>query len=302
MLIVTGTCFNIQRYSVHDGPGIRTTVFLKGCPLSCTWCHNPEGLSREMELLVVQDRCVGCGACVAACPNPPVISADGHTVPDRRSCLRCGSCVDVCVAGARRLVGQPMTVAELLAEIERDRAFYDESGGGVTFSGGEPLEQHEFLLACLRACRERGLHTAIDTSGYAPRDVVLEAASLTDLFLYDLKLLDEAGHQQLVGVPLAPVLANLCALDEAGAEIWIRFPLIPGVTDSMDNIKALGRRVASLRTRRVHLLPFHRTAADKYARIERKWALDGLEDVSEDRVQEAAEGRGALGLDVRIGG
>ncbi len=302
MSIVTGTCFNIQRYSVHDGPGIRTTVFLKGCPLSCTWCHNPEGMSRELELIVVQDRCVGCGACVEACPNPPVINADGHSVPDRRSCLRCGSCVDACVAGARRLVGQTMTVAELLAEIERDRVFYDESGGGVTFSGGEPLEQHEFLLACLGACRERGLHTAIDTSGYAPRDVVLEAASLTDLFLYDLKLLDEAGHQELVGVPLAPVLENLCALDEAGAEIWIRFPLIPGVTDSMDNIKALGRRVTSLRTRRVHLLPFHRTAADKYARIERKWALDGLEDVSEDRVKEAAEALGALGLDVRIGG
>jgi len=277
MSIVTGTCFNIQRYSVHDGPGIRTTVFLKGCPLSCTWCHNPEGLSREMELLVVQDRCVGCGACVAACPNPPVINADGHPVPDRRSCLRCGNCVDVCVAGARRLVGQPMTVAE-------------------------PFEQHKFILACLRACRERGLHTAIDTSGYAPRDVILEAASLTDLFLYDLKLLDEARHQELVGVPLAPVLENLRALDEAGAEIWIRFPLIPGVTDSMDNIEALGRRDASLRTRRVHLLPFHRTAADKYARIERKWEHAGLEDVTEDRVKEAAEALGALGLDVRIGG
>ncbi len=299
---MTGTCFNIQRYSVHDGPGIRTTVFLKGCPLSCTWCHNPEGLSREMELLVVQDRCVGCGACVAACPNPPVINADGHPVPDRRSCLRCGNCVDVCVAGARRLVGQPMTVAELLTQIERDRAFYEESDGGVTFSGGEPFEQHKFLLACLRACRERGLHTAIDTSGYAPRDVILEAASLTDLFLYDLKLLDEARHQELVGVPLAPVLENLRALDEAGAEIWIRFPLIPGVTDSMDNIEALGRRVASLRTRRVHLLPFPRSAADKYARIERKWEHAGLEDVTEDRVKEAVEALGALGLDVRIGG
>lgn len=299
---MTGTCFNIQRYSVHDGPGIRTTVFLKGCPLSCTWCHNPEGMSRELELIVVQDRCVGCGACVEACPNPPVVNADGRAVTDRRSCLRCGSCVDVCVAGARRLVGQPMTVEELLTEIERDRAFYEESGGGVTFSGGEPFEQHEFLLACLRACRERGLHTAIDTSGHAPRDVILEAATLTDLFLYDLKLLGEAEHQELVGVPLAPVLGNLRALDEAGAGIWIRFPLIPGVTDGMDNIEALGRGVASLRTRRVHLLPFHWTAADKYARIEREWRHAGLKDASEDRVKEAAEALGAMGLDVRIGG
>lgn len=258
-------------------------------------------MSRQA-MIVDMDRCVGCGACVEVCPNPSVVNPDGRAVTDRGSCLRCGSCVDVCVAGARRLVGQPMTVGELLAEIERDRAFYEESGGGVTFSGGEPFEQHEFLLACLRTCRERDLHTAIDTSGHAPRDVILEAATLTDLFLFDLKLLDEAQHQELVGVPLAPVLENLRALDEAGAEIWIRFPLIPGVTDSMDNVNALGRRVAPLRTRRVHLLPFHRTAADKYARIEREWEHAGLEDVSEDRVKEAAEVLGAMGLDVRIGG
>ena len=299
---MTGTCFNIQRYAIHDGPGIRTTVFLKGCPLSCTWCHNPEGLSREAELVVIQDRCVGCGACVAACPNPPVDGTDGRPVPDRQSCLRCGSCVDVCVAGARRLVGQPFTVEELLAVIERDRAFYKESGGGVTFSGGEPFEQHEFLLACLRACRERGIHTAVDTSGHAPRDVVLEAAAVTDLFLFDLKLLDDADHQRCVGAPLAPVLANLTALDEAGAEIWVRFPFIPGVTDSMENVGALGRTVTALRTRRVHILPFHRTAADKYARIDREWEHAGIAEVSEETTQAAAEALTAMGIDARIGG
>jgi len=299
---VTGTCFNIQRYAIHDGPGIRTTVFMKGCPLSCTWCHNPEGLSADAELLVVQGLCVGCGRCVEVCPNPPVIGADGRAVPDRRSCLRCGSCVDVCVAGARRLVGQSMTVEELITEIERDRAFYDESGGGVTFSGGEPLEQFGFLMACLEACRDRGIHTAVDTSGHAPRDAILRAAAVTDLFLFYLKLLDENEHQKLVGIPLSPVLENLRALDDAGAEIWVRFPFIPGFTDGMGNVTALGRTVASLRTRRLHILPFHRTAADKYARIEREWEHAGVAEVAESRVKAAAETLEAMGLDVRIGG
>lgn len=299
---MTGTCFNIQRYAIHDGPGIRTTVFLKGCPLSCTWCHNPEGLSREAELVVVRDRCVGCGACLAACPNPPVEGADGRPVPDRRSCLRCGSCIDVCVAGARRLVGRSITPEELMAEIERDTAFYEESGGGVTFSGGEPFEQHEFLQTCLETCRERGIHTAVDTSGYAPRDAVLKAATVADLFLFDLKLMNETEHQRCVGAPLGPVLGNLQALDEAGAEIWIRFPFIPGLTDGMENVNALGRRVAALRTRRVHILPFHRTAADKYARIEREWEHADSAEVTQDKVKEAAEALAAMGLDVRTGG
>ena len=149
--MLTGTIFNIQRYSVHDGPGIRTTVFLKGCPLSCTWCHNPEGLSRELELVVVADRCIGCGECERACPNAPEAGPVGKPDVDRMSCLRCGRCVDVCVAGARRLVGETLTVDELMTEIERDRAFYEESGGGVTFSGGEPFDQSEFLLECLVA-------------------------------------------------------------------------------------------------------------------------------------------------------
>lgn len=299
---MTGTCFNIQRYAIHDGPGIRTTVFLKGCPLSCSWCHNPEGLSREAELVVVRETCTGCGACVEACPNPPVAGENGRPVPDHRSCLRCGSCVDVCVAGARRLVGEPFTVDELVAEIARDRNFYEESGGGVTFSGGEPFEQHEFLLACLVACRERGIHTTVDTSGYAPRDVILEAAAATDLFLFDLKLMDESEHQRCVGAPLEPLLGNLRALDESGAKIWIRFPFIPDVTDGMENVNALGRNVASLRTKRVHILPFHRTAADKYARIEREWEHAGAAEASKDKVKEAVAALTAMGLDVRVGG
>jgi len=299
---VKGILFNIQRFSVHDGPGIRTTVFLKGCPLSCPWCHNPEGLSRELELLIVRDRCVGCARCVEVCSVSAATLDDRGPATDRLACLRCGRCVDVCVAGARRMVGETIEVDELIAKTERDRAFYEESGGGVTFSGGEPFDQCQFLLNCLRECRERGLHTAVDTSGHAPRGAVLEATELADLFLFDLKVMDEEEHKRLTGVSLAPVLANLDALDESGAEVWVRFPFIPGFTDSMRNVESLGRKVASLRTKRVHVLPFHHTASDKYARIAADWEHVGLVPATDEAVARAARVLEGMGLEVVVGG
>ena len=299
---MTGTVFNIQRYSIHDGPGIRTTVFLKGCPLSCTWCHNPEGVEREPELVVLGERCVDCGACIEVCPNPPVSDERGRRTTDRLSCLRCGACVEVCAPGARKLVGSSMSVESLLDALERDRAFYDQSGGGVTFSGGEPFAQWEYLLECLEQCRERGIRTAVDTSGFVERELLLRAAALTDLFLYDLKLMDDARHRELTGVPLAPVLANLRTLDDAGAAIWIRFPLIPGVTDDMENVKSLGRTVASLRTNRVHVLPFHRTATDKYARLGRPWEHAGIGEQDERKLADVVRALREMGLDARAGG
>lgn len=300
---MTGLTFNIQRYSIHDGPGIRTTVFLKGCPLSCTWCHNPEGLSPDPEILVVAERCVGCGECAKVCPIPPAVGPQGQAIAVRQECIRCGRCVVVCTAGARRLVGQTMTVDELLAEVERDRPFYEETGGGVTFSGGEPLAQGEFLLACLAACRERGLHTAVDTSGHAERELVLEVAGLADLFLYDLKIMEDERHRELTGAPLQPILDNLRALDEAGAEIWIRFPVIPGVTDDPGNVEALGAFVESLpRTRVVQPLPFHRTASDKYARLDRPWPHADLRACEPADLQAVTAILERSGLDIRSGG
>jgi len=300
---MTGIVFNIQRYSIHDGPGIRTTVFLKGCPLSCTWCHNPEGLSSEPEILVVADRCIGCGACMEACPSPPPVSPPKGVGKDRTQCVACGSCVEACYAGARRLVGQSMTSEELLKEVERDRPFYQESGGGVTFSGGEPLMQGRFLMACLRECRERGMHTAVDTCGFAERGLVIEAGKLADLFLFDLKVLDAVRHQELTGAPIKPILDNLSALDAAGVEIAIRFPLIPGITDAVGNIEALGKLVGSLEnTRQVHVLPFHRTASDKYARLGRLWAHEELEPSSREAVEGVAAVLGSYGLEVRTDG
>jgi len=300
---MTGTIFNVQRYSVHDGPGIRTTAFLKGCPLACSWCHNPEGVDPSPEILVLAGRCVGCLSCVEACPEPPVERADGKPWTNRAVCRVCGRCVAACARGARKLVGREVTVEKLAHELERDRPFYEESGGGITLSGGEPLMQAEFALAVLELCRKRGLHTALDTSGAAPADVAVRAAALSDLVLFDLKQLDPDVHRSAVGAELEPILTNLRAIDETGTEIWIRFPLIPDATDSEENLEALADTALSLtNTRRVHILPFHRTAADKYARLERPWRYDAVPDASEERTARAVEYLLNRGLDARLGG
>jgi pyruvate formate lyase activating enzyme len=300
---VKGTLFNIQRYAIHDGPGIRTTAFLKGCPLSCAWCHNPEGRSGDAELLILRERCLECDACVEACPNPPPVGHRDCDPSDAHKCVRCGACADACPAGARRLAGAEMTVKDLVDEAERDRPFYEETGGGVTFSGGEPLVQGEFLLACLEECRRRGLHVAVDTCGFASRELMLQVSSLAGLLLFDLKVMDEKKHEELTGVPLGPILENLRAADSSGVEIVIRFPLIPGVTDGDENIEALGVFVASLEnTRGVHVLSFHRTASDKYERLGRRWVYSGLKPAPGDAVDRVIAGLAGHGLAATSGG
>lgn len=300
---VKGICFNIQRYAIHDGPGIRTTVFLKGCPLSCAWCHNPEGVSATPEILLFPERCMACGDCERICPNPPPVGSSNRDESDRSECTACGSCADVCPTGARSLAGGTMTVAELLSVLERDRPFYEETNGGVTFSGGEPLMQGAFLLECLRECRLRGMHTAVDTCGMADRDLVLQVLEHADLFLYDLKLLDGPAHREHTGAPLEPILENLRAIDEAGADVIVRFPMIPDVTDARRNIEDLGSFVASLRsTRTVHVLPFHRTASDKYRRLGRKWSYEETEPALPETVEEVISLLGAFGVAASVGG
>ncbi len=308
--MTTGIVFNVQRYSTDDGPGIRTTVFLKGCPLSCTWCHNPEGVSPLPEVLVVAERCVGCGECALVCPlateaiGPGIPLAPGarRAAAGTVGCLRCGKCVDACVAGARRLVGTERTPDDVLREVERDRVFYERTGGGVTFSGGEPLAQGAFLLECLRACRDRGLHTAVDTSGWAEQNLVRAVAEAADLFLFDLKTLDPNLHQKSTGVPLAPIIENLREADAAGIPLVVRFPVVPGVTDSEENLRALADMVASLsRPVPVRLLPFHRTATDKYRRLGRSWRHAGLEPPSNERMGEVASFLKSRGVSVSNG-
>jgi pyruvate formate lyase activating enzyme len=300
---VTGNCVDINRYAIHDGPGIRTTVFLKGCPLTCSWCHNPEGQAAGREIMIQAGACIVCGACVEVCPAPEPAAMANAERPVPVSCLRCGECVDVCAPGARRMVGGDYSVTELMDALERDRPFYEESGGGVTFSGGEPLLQGEFLLACLEACRERGLRSAVDTCGFGDRELMLRAAALADLYLFDLKTLDAERHRRHTGVDLAPILDNLRALDAAGAEIWIRTPLIPGFNDDRESVSAVGEFVASLpRARRLHLLPYHVIGEGKGARLRRPGNGFRSAAPSSDALARAAAWLAPFGLDVHIGG
>ncbi len=284
----SGVIFDIRRYSIHDGPGIRTAVFLKGCPLRCWWCHNPESQSPEPEMIVRESRCIRCGACVEACPED-AITWDGGPVTNWDRCERCGTCADACFADARERIGREMTVDQVMAEIERDIAFYDESGGGVTLSGGEPLAQPEFTLALLQACKAREIHMALDTCGFASWSVLDQVRPYVDLFLYDLKLMDDARHREVTGASVGPILANLRALSERGHAIRLRVPVIPDVNDDDASIRQIAAFAASLpRLDGIDLLPYHTTAADKYARMNKPYKLTGARPLSDARMAEIA--------------
>lgn len=287
-----------MRFSVHDGPGIRTTVFLKGCPLACRWCHNPESQSFHPQLIRMEERCLRCGECVPVCPERAAEGSMG--VPAK--CRACGACVEACVAGAREITGRRMSVAAVVAEVERDVVFYEESGGGVTVSGGEPLAQPEFTAALLAACRALGIHTALDTCGMASAETLLRAAANADLVLYDLKLLDPARHTEYTGVSNAPILRNLEALAAAGRNVTVRFPLIPSVNDGEDELAAMAAFLVRAGVRRLDLLPYHRIGADKYRRLGKPYTMEGVAEPTAAQVEAAAGRLRREGLTVRIGG
>jgi len=299
----TGTITHVQRFSTHDGPGIRTTVFLKGCPLSCPWCHNPENQAPDRELLVHRGRCIGCGVCVDVCPQDGVRLTDGGPTIRRGRCTACGLCAETCYAEALVMAGRRTSAGALIQELEEDRAFYDTSGGGVTFSGGEPLAQPAFLGALLQACRARGIHTAVDTCGFASWSVVDRVRNTVDLFLYDVKLVDEPRHERYTGVSNQLILSNLERLSELGHALVLRFPLIPGVNDQPADIAEVAALAAGLPSlRRVDLLPYHRMAADKYTGLGRTYDLADLRPPTQQKVAEAAELLKQAGLSVQVGG
>ncbi len=260
----SGEIFSVQRFSVHDGPGIRSTVFFAGCPLRCSWCHNPESQRAIPGGWTLSSRCLSCGACQDACSTGAVARVDGA------GCTLCGDCVDACPTGARQPLRRRVGVEEVLEEALADIDFFARSGGGVTFSGGEPLSQTPFLLSCLEELARRDVHRVVDTCGFAPRAALLAVSELTDLLLFDVKAVDDDRHRALTGVPASPILENLAALDARGVEIWIRVPLVPGANDDAEELERIASTVSKLRsTRRVHLLPYHEIGADKYQRLGR---------------------------------
>ena len=302
---VTGTIFDIRRFSVHDGPGLRTTVFFKGCPLRCLWCHNPESQHRRPELLYWAERCTKCQACVASCAQGAIRWDGDRPVRDVEKCTLSGACVEACYSDARQIAGTRMTVEDVMSEIRRDIPFYEGSSvrGGATFSGGEPLLQPDFLLALLQACKASEIHTALDTSGFAKWETIDRVRPLVDLFLYDLKLMDPLRHRKYTLVFNTRILDNLRRLSTLGHNIIVRVPVIPGINDDVGNLQALGRFAADLPgLNRIDLLPYHHAAMNKYERLHRTYRLPNLHTPSEDHLAEIAGVLEGYGLQVHIGG
>ena len=296
-----GLVFNIAHFSLHDGPGIRTTVFLKGCPLRCWWCHNPESQSTRPEISYFPERCYRCGDCVKACPHGALqLDSDVHV--DATRCERCGTCVDTCLADARQIAGRWMSVAEVLRQVDRDRVFHDESGGGVTLSGGEPLQQPDFAEALLRQCRTRGIHTAVDTCGYIPTSVLERVAEFVDLFLFDVKLMDSTRHKEYTGVTNESILKNLDRLVARKSNVILRVPVIPACTDDADNLAAIARLANAHGLKRVSLLPYHQIARDKYRRLGLTYRMGTKEPPSTARMEAIARSFEREGLEAHIGG
>jgi len=280
-----GLVFDIQRFSIHDGPGIRTTVFLKGCPLSCLWCHNPEGQDAKPEIFFTANKCIGCLFCVRMCERKCHRIEDGVHVYDRRACLRCGACTRECYPQALEVAGREMTVAEVIAEVRKDQAFYDNSGGGMTVSGGEPMLQFAFTKALLEAGRRAGLHTCLETCGYATTEKILAVQPLTGLFLYDIKETDSARHREHTGVSNDKILANLSALSAAGAAIVLRCAIVPGLNDRSDHFAAVAKLADNLNgVQAVDVLPYHPLGTSKAQRLGKKPPLTAVPSSSDETV------------------
>ena len=298
---MSGTVFNVMHYALHDGAGIRTVVFLKGCPLACRWCHNPESQAPRPELMVVAERCTGCGDCLTACSTGAAVLVGG--VPGAtETCTTCGQCVDACLAGARTIAGRIMTVAEVVSELVRDRVFFEESGGGVTFSGGEPFMQPAFLRSLLEACQDEGISTAVETCGMTDQGELLSMVDGVDLFLYDVKLMDQARHGEATGVGNETILTNLAALAAAHAHVIIRFPVIPGVNDDSENVGLMVAMMDRLGLHCIDLLPYHRIGTDKYRRLGRPYQLADLQPPSAEAMENIRRVFADAGIEASVGG
>lgn len=301
--MTTGLIFDIKHYAIHDGPGIRTTVFMKGCPLACRWCHNPEGVDPAPFWTYQPERCIHCGACVDNCPQQALRLAPEGVVPSGAPCRKCFTCTQICPAEARQQIGRKVAAEEIFYEIRKDIPFYDTSGGGVTFSGGEPLMQAEFLLELLELCGSEHIHRAVDTTGYADPDILMAVAAHTDLFLYDLKIMDSAKHEKYTGVSNRLILDNLKQLANIKTALIIRIPLIPGINDDTDNLDRTGAFLNLLPgIIKVDVLPYHAFQKSKYIRFGINNRDDTTAPPSSEMLSRARERLESFGLEVSIGG
>jgi pyruvate formate lyase activating enzyme len=290
-----GVVYNIQRTSTEDGPGLRTTVFLKGCPLRCLWCSNPESQSFQPQLLMFENLCTGCGKCLNACPHGAiVIQKDGPSVTNRLHCRDCGKCAEVCPNGARVMSGKIMTVEEVMEVVRSDSLFYNNSGGGVTFGGGEPVSAGPFLISLLEVCRDEGYHTRVDTSGHCSPTQFKKVMELTELFLFDCKHMDSVQHKRLTGLDNTLILANLHTLLESGIPTQIRLSLMPGLNDSEDNIAALAALLHQHNRNEVDILPCHAFGRNKYAAL--GWETPAMEAYEPAKLQEVLSRFSQYGL------
>ncbi|MHA1770028.1 MAG: glycyl-radical enzyme activating protein [Candidatus Thorarchaeota archaeon] len=297
-MTVKGYITNIQRSSTEDGPGIRTTVFLKGCPLSCIWCHNVEAISPKQQLAWHDNKCIGDQACVRSCPEHALeLTATGMKI-DRALCTVCGLCVEACPTTAMELIGEEWEAEALVEELARDSIFFQTSGGGVTLSGGEALYQAEFAVALARGLKERGIHVALDTCGYYSENTLRSIVPYIDLVLYDLKVMDSEKHREYTGVPNERILANAKVLAELGVPTWIRTPIIPGCTDSLENIEAIAKFIKEYmpNVERYDLLAFNNMCIDKYTLLEREYPLKDAPLISKETMEHLSQAASAVGV------